>query len=210
MFRLQAGTTASGKKEFRLAVGGGMEDKALEYNIIIVAGYRDYHDWFKSWYYYRNAYPVWWEGWWEEWDVGGINATTFREFWKQYRDEYGDAHPTIQNVEDLRKAIMHGGASRGNHSVLPTPCTRILDLRNGANTVEEFARLIVGGKPKAASAAAEKTKDNINKGKPFAADSEILALKLKSEGLIDERLSRRRVVDMLQKKMDTSRRRFHL
>ena len=49
----------------------GMNISTLDYNIVLVAGYREYHDWIRSSYNYRAAVPKWWEGNWMTWNNVG-------------------------------------------------------------------------------------------------------------------------------------------
>ena len=197
---------------------GGM-NATLRYNVVLLSGYREYYEWVKSFYNYYNAVPKPWERGWRRWDLGGVNVrtfpdfwnhclnvTTFREFWNNFRQKHGDAHPAIRYADAVRAAIV--GASAGGErdgASVPRVCTRFLDLRGDGDAVKQVEALIAGRTPSSGGGGggggARKARANVHKAKRFAADSERLALKLKAEGLVDDRAKRRRVVGMVQKKM---------
>jgi len=178
-------------------------NKTLEYNVIPVVAYRWYHDWIKSLYYYFYT-PTKHVAFWNTWDIDYVvpypdnmlksvqndthpSIPTFRNYWKRFQNE---THPSIQQINTFPDLVARARDSNNR------PCVRVLNMHSGL--IGEFASLVKGNKSNSSSLMS-KVEYQV---KPFSVDSEILALKLKKDGLVHEKFSRRKVVTMLQKKME--------
>jgi len=160
----------------------------LEYNIIPVITYRRYHDWIKSLYHYSNK-PHWYDKDWSSWDRQ-LDIPTFQQF---LIEQQKNKHPSVELVHTFQTLVPRtrkGGT---------TPCVQVLNLHSD-DPITKFASIVTGGTNVSLVPPITRV-SNVDKDEPFTIDSEILALKLKSAGLVHESFSRREVVKMLQQKM---------
>jgi len=163
---------------------------SLPFHIFPVVVYREYHDWIASLYYF-TYHPKWYQKEWDGW-TEMLVVPTFRQF---LAEDMNKPHLSIELVHRFQKLI-----ARVYNGTATNSCVKVFNLHSG-DLAGKFNSLITGSTNSSLSPIVKDS--NRDKGTPFAVDSEILALKLKSNGFLHPTLPRRMVVDILQKKMES-------